>query len=198
MKHNHVGRSSSLRRTVLLTLLCALTVLLGLTPLGLIPLGFINVTVLVIPVAVGTIMLGRKQGLVIALVFGAVSYFIALTRPSSLVSTLMGASPLLAAVMTFLPRLMIPVTSSIVYRLLPQKSPAGKPIAVAAASAVGSLTNTVLYLGLMVWFYQLAGLNSQPVLGLIASVAVIAGLAEAAVAAIVTPAICFAVERSVR
>lgn len=186
--------SSALRSLVTLTLLCAITLLLGLTPLGLIPLGFINITILVIPVVVGTLLLGMKQGLVVALVFGGVSLFVALTRPSALVSTLMGASPVLVAVMCFLPRLMIPVTTALVHRALHGRQK-GNRFAMPVAAAAGSLTNTALYLGLMLLFYQLAGLDSGPVLGLIAGVALFAGVGEAVAAAIIAPAICIAVSR---
>lgn len=39
---------------VLTALFVALILLLGFTPLGLIPLGFINVTILCVPVIIGT------------------------------------------------------------------------------------------------------------------------------------------------
>ena len=58
---------------VLTALFIALVLLLGLTPIGLIPLGFINVTILCVPVIVGTLFLGLKTGLVLGLCFGGVS-----------------------------------------------------------------------------------------------------------------------------
>lgn len=50
-------------------LLAALIILLGVTPIGLIPLGFINVTILCLPVIIGTLLLGLRTGLVLGLVF---------------------------------------------------------------------------------------------------------------------------------
>ena len=55
---------------VLLALFVALIVLLGFTPLGLIPLGFINVTILCVPVIVGALYMGWKNGLLLGLAFG--------------------------------------------------------------------------------------------------------------------------------
>lgn len=46
-------------------LLAALIILLGVTPIGLIPLGFINVTILCLPVIIGTLLLGLRTGLVL-------------------------------------------------------------------------------------------------------------------------------------
>ena len=90
-----------LNNLVLLALFVGLIFLLGQTPLGLIPLGWCNVTLLVIPVAIGTIYMGLKSGLVLGLAFGATSMVSALIKPSVLVGTLMGASPLAVVVMTF-------------------------------------------------------------------------------------------------
>ena len=107
-----------LNNLVLLALFVGLIFLLGQTPLGLIPLGWCNVTLLVIPVAIGTIYMGLKSGLVLGLAFGATSMVSALIKPSVLVGTLMGASPLAVVVMTFLPRLCIPLVIWGVYTLL--------------------------------------------------------------------------------
>lgn len=175
-----------LMNLVLVSVLVGLIFLLGQTPLGLIPLGFCNVTLLVIPVAVGTIYMGWKYGLVLGAAFAATSLVSALTKPSALVSTLMGASPLLMVVMTVLPRLCIPLVIGGVYQLLQKKQ---KHIASAVAAACGSLTNTVLYLGLMLWFYVLCGIDNAGVLTTIGAVAGGAGPLEALAAAIITPPI---------
>ncbi len=178
---------------VTLALLVALVFLLGQTPLGLIPLGFCNVTILVIPVAVGTIFLGWKSGLVLGGAFAATSLISALTRPSALVSTLMGANPFLAIVMTVVPRLIIPLVIAGVYRLGHDKP---QHVAVAVASALGSLTNTVLYLGLMLAFYMLCGIDNAKVLTTIAAVAGGAGPLEAIAAAIICPPVVAALKKA--
>ncbi len=175
-----------------LSLLVALIFLLGQTPLGLIPLGFCNVTILVIPVAVGTIHLGWKRGLALGAAFAATSLISAFTRPSALVSTLMGASPVLAIVMTVLPRLIIPLTIAGVYALFGGKH---EHTAAAVAAALGSLTNTVLYLGLMLLFYIACGIDNTTVLTTIAAVAGGAGPLEAVAAAVICPPIVAALKR---
>ena len=175
-----------LTNLVLLALFTGLIFLMGQTPLGLIPLGFCNVTLLVIPVAVGTMYLGWKSGLLLGGAFAATSLLSALTKPSALVATLMGASPLLAIVMTVLPRLCIPLVIWGVFQLLHKKQ---KHAAAAIAAACGSLTNTVLYLGLMLCFYMLCGIDNTQVLTTIGIVAGGAGPLEAIAAAIITPPI---------
>lgn len=178
-------KNKQLKDLVMLALLVALIVLLGFTPLGLIPLGFINVTILCVPVLVGTLYMGWKKGVLLGLAFGLTSFISALMKPSALVSTLLGASLPAVAVMSILPRLCIPLTAYGVYHLLHKRQ---QHLAAAVAAIAGSLTNTVLYLGLMLLFYVLCGLDSAAVLGLIGGTALIAGSCEAAAAAIlVTP-----------
>ena len=116
------GKRGKLVEFTTLALLIALIVLLGLTPLGLIPLGFINVTILCVPVVIGTLYMDWKKGLALGLSFGAVSFYSALVKPSALVSTLMAASPVLTAVMTFVPRLCVPLVAWWVYRRMSRKT----------------------------------------------------------------------------
>ncbi|MDO5111579.1 MAG: ECF transporter S component [Clostridia bacterium] len=184
---------------VLHALFIALTLLLGMTPLGLIPLGFINVTILCIPVIVGTLLFGLRSGLL----FGAcmaISSILSMTGlsplvpPSALASALFAVSPFLAIVMCLVPRLMIPVSTHLVYRLCARKKPETKAGIVPAAVA-GSLTNTVLYLGLMLCFYVLAGLDAKPILGLIGGVGLIAGSLEAVAAALIATPVTIALRK---
>lgn len=174
-------------------LLAALVVLLGMTPIGLIPLGFINVTILCLPVIIGTLLMGLKPGLALGLAFGGVSTFRLLTAPSTLAGNLLSASPALAILMCILPRLLIPIVSHYSYGLLKQGR--FSRLAGAIAAALGSLTNTVFYLGLMLLFYILMGIDSTAIISLILSTGAIAGGAEAAVAALLVPPVLYALQR---
>ncbi len=91
------------------------------------------------------------------------------------------------------PRILVPVTTWLAYRLIER---CAKPITACALSAIaGSLTNTILYLGLMLLFYALLGLDSGAILGLIAGTGAIAGGSEAAVAALVTAPVVLAIRK---
>lgn len=181
-----------LRDFVLLALFVGLIVLLGFTPLGLIPLGFINVTILCVPVIVGALYMGWKNGLLLGLAFGLTSFISALMKPSTLVSTLMGASPVLVALMSILPRLLVPMVAYGVYTRLRSKQ---ESLAVGVAAVCGSLTNTVFYLGLMLLFYVLCGIDTASVLSLIGGTALIAGTCEAIAAAVLCTPILMALRR---
>lgn len=183
---------AKIRELTLLAIFTAIIVLLGFTPLGLIPLGFINVTILCIPVIIGTLYMGLKSGLVLGAAFGLTSFISALIRPSALVATLMGGSPVLVFVMCLVPRLLIPVSAWLTYNAIKGKH---EHSAAAVAAVAGSLTNTVFYLGLMLLFYVVLGIDSSTVLGLIGGTAAIAGISEAAVAAILVTPILAALKR---
>ena len=180
-----------MRAFVLAALFIALILLLGLTPVGMIPLGFINISLLAVPVVIGTLVLGLKKGLLLGLCFGAISALSAFGiygTPSALAAALVAASPLMAALMCFVPRLLIPVIAWAVYALTGRRQ-ARCIRAVPFAAAAGSLTNTVFYLGLMLLFYVLAGINSEKVLALIGGTGLIAGSLEAVANALVSTAV---------
>lgn len=173
----------------------ALILLFGSTPFGLIPLGFVNVTILAIPVVIGTIVLGIVPGLILGFCFGLISmlsmFGMTMTAPSALASALAAANPVLAILMCFAPRLLVPVVTHFTFIALagPERR---KKTALPVAAVAGSLTNTVFYLGLMLLFYTLVGLDSAKLRGVIAGVGLIAGGSEAAVNAILTTPIVMA------
>lgn len=111
---------TKIRNMTLTAVFIALVLLLGLTPVGLIPLGFVNVTILCVPVVVGTLVLGLRAGLVLGACFGGVSALSAFGiygTPSALAGALVAANPFLAALMCFVPRLAVPLVAHGVYKL---------------------------------------------------------------------------------
>ena len=182
---------------VLTALFIAMILLLGFTPMGLIPLGFINITILCVPVVIGTIVLGLKIGMVLGFCFGTVSAMSAfgiMGTPSSLAATLVAANPFLALVMCYVPRLLVPVTVHLVYKLVSTFGRISRA-ALPAAAAAGSLCNTVFYLGMMLLFYVMMGIEYANLLALIGGTGLIAGTAEAVAAAVITTPVVVALRK---
>ncbi len=184
----------------------AIMLLLGLTPLGFIPLP-IKVSILVIPVAIGTIVLGLPTGLLLGGLFGATSAFSAfglspLVPPSPLVLALEAKSALSVLALCFAPRLIVPLVIHLVYSVAKRRKTRSVEATPLAAIA-GSLTNTFLYLGMMLLLFLAFGIDpSQPVegsstalLAIIGGTGLIAGGGEALAAAIVVPAVTAAIWR---
>ena len=185
-------------RLTLTALFIALILVFGLTPIGMIPLGFINISLLGIPVVVGTLILGFKTGLLLGACFGCISALSAFGiygTPSTLAGTLVAASPILALIMCFVPRLLVPVSAYIIYKAISRGNDNVKR-AIPCAAVAGSLTNTIFYLGLMLLFYQLVGLDDSTVLALIGGTALIAGSLEAIVNALITTPVVIALRKA--
>lgn len=176
------------RRLSITALFVALILLLGFTPLGMIHLGFINVTILGIPVIIGTLVLGLKSGMLLGFCFGTVSALSAfgiIGMPSTLAGTLVAANPFLALIMCYVPRLLVPISVFLIYKLAARGNARSKS-ALPFAAAAGSLCNTVFYLGLMLLFYIATGIEYANLLALIGGTGLIAGISEAVAAAIIT------------
>ena len=176
--------------------LTAVTLVLGLTPLGIIPIPPANVTIMHLPVIIGTLTCGLGVGMVLGGVFGLSSVYAAFTRPSALVAPILAQSPVLVVVMSLGARLLVPLLTHLVYRAITQGEIRRQRTGVLVASVCGSLTNTVFYLGLMLLFYTLLGLNAGVVLGVIAGAGALNGSCEAVAAALLCTPIVLGVRRA--
>lgn len=135
---------------VTLALLVAIMMLFQFTGIGFIQIGVISITFMCLPVIIGTLTLGLVPGLILGGVFGALSFYSALTAPSALMSALMMSTGLASLTpVIFIPRLLIPVFTHLVWRALKNVH---EKFAIGLAALVGSLTNTVFFLG-MLWLF---------------------------------------------
>jgi uncharacterized membrane protein len=178
------------RQFVVTSLLVAICLLLGLTPVGYIPIPPIEITLLCIPVIIGTITEGLGVGLVLGFFFGLTSFLQIFIKPSVLSQLLFAISPLKTIVLVFVPRLLVPVTAWLVYRAINGESKVRKRVAAGAGALVGSLTNTVLFLAALYLLFlpqidQLAeafGTTPQLLAGVMGIIGATNGLPEAVVA----------------
>ncbi len=176
-------------RTLTLTaILIAITLLFGFTPIGYIQTPFgIVITLMCLPVIIGTLTLGWKAGLALAALFAVTS--IAKIPSDVFGPTLLAADPVLLMVNIIVPRLLIPLVVALVYRVMHTKR---ELLNIGVAAVAGSLTNTVLYLGFLYAFFS--GIVAS---GIIISVALLNGIIEAVVAALLCPPIVRALRKTV-
>lgn len=159
------------RKIVVTGALGAVAVLLGLTHWGFIPwFAGISLTIMHVPVIIGAILEGPVVGAGIGLIFGLFSLLEAAIAPSG-PGDVVFTNPLISV----LPRLFIGPVAWLVWTSL-KKVPV---VGLITSGIVGSLTNTVLVLGM----FGIYGIYSWPVLG---GVALSNGLPEAAVSAVIT------------
>lgn len=162
------------RKIVITGILGAISVFLGLTRWGFLPwFSGASITIMHIPVIIGAILEGPVVGLVIGLIFGVFSMIQAAVAPNG-PTDIWFTNPVLSV----LPRLFIGPVAWLVWMGL-KRWPV---IGLIVSGIAGSLTNTVLVLGVI----GLLGLVPWPVLG---GIAVANGLPEAAVSAVLVLAV---------
>lgn len=181
---------NNLRRFVTTALLVAVCLLLGLTPIGYIPIPPIEITLLCIPVIIGVMTQGLGVGLVLGFFFGLTSFLQIFIKPTPLSQLLFALSPLKTVITIFVPRLIVPITTWLVHRAITGESKFRRSAAVGVGAFVGSITNTVLFLGALYLMFLpeigevTAVFGTTPELfgGVLAGIGAINGLPEAAVA----------------
>ncbi|MEW6232425.1 MAG: ECF transporter S component [Chloroflexota bacterium] len=167
-----MGTQFTVRRIVIAGVLAAIAILLGVTRLGFIPVPTPagNATIMHVPAIIGGIMEGWLVGWIIGTIFGIFS-FLQATVP-------LFKDPFVA----ILPRMFIGITAYFTYAGLRNLSESG---ALIIAATIGTLTNTVLVLGMAVVRGYMAP-------GVAVGVGITHGLPEIVVAALITWAVVVA------
>ncbi len=135
-----------------LSLLTAIIFLMAFTPLGYLRTGAVEITFIVVPVAVGAVLLGVKAGAFLGFVFGLTS-FMQCFGMSAFGTILFSAKPLATAFCCIVPRIMVGIVPALIYKGLSTRVKR-KSFVTALSCVLAPITNTVLYLGCMVLFFQ--------------------------------------------
>ena len=189
------------RSLVEMALFAAIIVILTITPLGFIPLGFMNATTIHIPVIIAGIVFGWKKGALTGFMFGLSSFLNATFRSASvtafLFTPLKPGGNVFSIVICFVPRILIGITAYFVYeglsKVIKKKTPS-----MFIAGVAGSMTNTILVMGMAYIFFakkyaEATGLESVDlVLKAVLTVMAVNGIPEAIVAGIISSAVCAA------
>lgn len=131
------------RQLTLLGLLAALLIIMSVTPLGYLRVGALSITLNMIPVAVAAIALGPMGGAITGAVFGLTSFASALTGGSPMGTVMMGISPVLTFVQSFMPRFSMGLLVGILYRWISKFFRTG---AAFAAGFFAAFLNTLFYM----------------------------------------------------
>lgn len=204
--------SNKVRRITLTALLVAIIFLLAFTPLGYLVIGPIAATTIQMPVVIGAVLMGPTTGAVLGFFFGLSAIVKVLTMP--------GADPFATMAMTYSPlryiiicmgsRILMGWLTGLIGTKLKKvkldetlKEGPRSLIHYGITGFVGSMLNTIFYLGLL-W-----GLAAQVIAtayetdlssvgGIVMGTAVTAGIPEAIVSCIVVTAVCKAAERIIK
>lgn len=129
----------------------SLIIILVFTPLGCIPIGAISLTTAHIPVIVGAIVFKYKFGIGLGGVMGLSTLLRAALMPSAPLDVFF-----LNPMVSLFPRLFIGIVAyfsfNIIYKYFKNKK-SGLPISIGIASMLGTITNTILVMSILILIY---------------------------------------------
>mgnify|MGYP005772828283 CR=1 FL=1 len=147
-----VQKTNKVHKMTLTAILMAIILVMSFTPLGYLRVGPVAITFLTIPVVIGAVLLGPWYGAFLGAVFGATSF-----------STCFGADPMGVALLSIdpvatfftcmVPRILIGVVTGLLFRALCRRGH-NNAFVLILTTLVGCLTNTVLFVSAVIFFFQ--------------------------------------------
>ena len=186
-------KSTKTTYLVRIALLMAITIVLAATPLGYIPAGVLSFTIMVLPVAIGGVLMGTPAGLILGLTFGVTSFIKAPTE--ALGQLILSYSGVFTAFVCIVPRVCVGLFAGLMHNVMKgrQKQPAWLYLLAGGGS---SFVNTALFVGMIYLFCH--GIVENAFGLAIWSSTLLGGVVEMAANAVLTMAIAKALERFVR
>lgn len=189
MKNKH------LLAMVKLAMLVALLMIFCFTSIGFLKIGIVEITFNMIPVVIGAIVIGPAAGAFLGALFGAASFWQCFGQ-STLGTLLFGVNPFFTVLICFVPRILAGLLPGLIFRAMTKKK--DNIAAYFVSAAVGSLTNTVLFVGGFCLLFKdtMLGMASDNGLSPLAFIAT-AFLLNASVELVANTAIVAAVSKAV-
>jgi uncharacterized membrane protein len=147
-------------KMVQLALFTAIILLMAFTPLGYIKTPGLEITLLVVPVAVGAIILGPTAGAILGGVFGITSFIQAFGGP--LGAALLSISVIGTFVLCVVTRILMGWLTGLIFKAM-KRWDRTKLISHATANLAGALLNTVLFMTTFVLLFY----NTEYVQGIV-------------------------------
>lgn len=173
-------------------ILATLIILMTFTPIGYIPIGPVKMTLLTLPVAIGSIVLGARSGLILGTLFG-ISSFCTCFGLDPFGNILLGINPVFTFIMCVIPRVLCGFLPALIYKAISKNGTKNTMVAIPVAAASTAIINTLLFITAL---WGLFNNNLTSLLGtnnlftMFATIAGINGLIEIAVNIVVGTAIC--------
>ena len=141
------------RRLVLLSVLCAILLVMSFTPLGYLNIGPLAISLNMIPVAIAAVTMGPVEGAILGGMFGITSFLqcLGIGGTSAMGAILFDIDPALAFIQRFVPRLLMGWLTGYVFILFQKLR---KPtFACFAAGFSAAFLNTVLFMSALVLLF---------------------------------------------
>lgn len=192
-----------------LALFTAIIMILGLTPLGYITVFAAGITMVHIPVIIGSVLFGVKEACYLGLIFGITSFIRCFTTPDAISAIVLGTNTgfglynlFLILAILFIPRILVGLFTFVSHKFL-LKITKKSHLSVAISAFIGSMTNTIFVLGGLFAFAQSQtasgfgadGASSSALFLIIMGVVVTNGVIEAIVAVITATPVVMVLEK---
>ena len=174
-----------------LALLTAIILIMAFTPLGYIKTLGLEITLLVVPVAVGAVLLGPLGGAILGAVFGITS-FIQCFGMSPFGAVLLGINPVYTFIVCVVTRTLMGFLTGLIYKQLCKVS-AMKHVKVVIANLCAPILNTALFMSTLVLFFYNTDYIQSLVEATGASNALMFVVAFVGINGVVEAALCFVV-----
>ena len=149
---------------VQLAMLIAIQLVMKAIGLGSVPVGPLYMSFLTLPIAVGAILIGPAAGAVLGAVFGAVSFYDAITGGSVMTSALFQVSPVNTFILCVVTRVLMGFCTGLVFAAV-KKLDKHHTWSYFVGSISAPLLNTLFFMGYIVLVFY----NTDFVQGLVAS-----------------------------
>lgn len=144
-----VNSSTDLRTLTRLALLIAIELVMKAIGLGSVPMGPLYMSFLTLPIAVGAITMGPAAGAILGGVFGAVSFYDAITGGSAMTSALFQVSPFHTFLLCVGCRVLMGLCVGLIFRGLHRFDKPGTWSYIVSAMCAPGL-NTLFFMGYLV------------------------------------------------
>ena len=182
---NYSMKNIKTLKLVQLAILVALLFILAFTPLGYLRFAAISITFMMLPVVLGSVLLGPTYGAILGFFFGLTS-FLQCFGIDPFGTALFSLSPLLTACLCFIPRILMGWISGLIFKGL-NKLNNKSILSFAVASISGALLNTILFVGMLIIcfgnneaLYSILSLSENSIWLLITTFITINAIVEAA------------------
>lgn len=181
-------------RMAQMAILIALLAIMTYTPIGFLQIAIIAITLMHIPVIIGSVMMGPLCGGILGFAFGALSMIKASTAAVSVVdmafSPFLSGNPIASIIMCFVPRILLGVIAGLLYKWLSHKLKSDVA-SIAISAVVATFCHTVMVM-LMLWFC-FGALPLKEVIQIVISVNTVF---EMIAAAVIASAVCKPLKRA--
>lgn len=184
---------SSTRKLVQFSLLLAIEIILGVTPLGFIMVPPVSITLMHIPVIIGSIVMGPMYGMLLGGSFGIISLlkaiFSAVSPIDLLFNPVASGNPVASVVMSVLPRIILGLLPALLFNLLNKKLK-HRTITIGISAIASTVVHTLLVLLFLFLFF-----SAIPLITVLTTILTLNVGLEILVAAVIAIPVCRALLR---